>query len=113
MELTEDQILANIIAIRNKRGFSQDYMASKIGLKQSGYGLIERGERRLQVSTLIQIALTFEMHLVDVILYPNQFSTTGTDEDVKATLTVELKKDKKDQVLRLVFGDNNLEILNK
>jgi len=112
MEPTEDKILANIIAIRNKKGFSQDYLASKIGLKQSGYGLIERGDRRLQVSTLLQIALIFEMHVVDLILYPTEFSTREVD-DIKATLIVELKKDKKDQVLRLVFGDNNLEILNK
>jgi transcriptional regulator with XRE-family HTH domain len=112
MEPTEDKILANIIAIRNKKGFSQDYMASKIGLKQSGYGLIERGDRRLQVFTLLQIALVFEVHVVDLILYPTEFSTREVD-DIKATLTVELKKDKKDQVLKLVFGDNNLEILNK
>lgn len=35
------------------------------------------------------------------------------DSDVKATLTIELKKEKKEQVLKLVFGDNNLEILTK
>ena len=113
MGVTEEQILGNIIAIRNKKGFSQDYMATKIGLKQSGYGLIERGDRRLQISTLLQIALAFEMHVVDIILYPHQFIATDSEEDVKATLTVELKKEKKDQVLRLVFGENNLEILNK
>lgn len=28
-------------------------------------------------------------------------------------LTIELKKEKKDQVLKLIFGDNNLEIINK
>ena len=112
MKATEEQILANIIAIRNKKGFSQDYMASKIGLKQSGYGLIERGERRLQVATLIQIALAFDMHIVDIILYPNTF-VSSADDDIKASLTVELRKDKKDQVLKLVFGDHNLEILNK
>ena len=32
---------------------------------------------------------------------------------VEAVLQIKLKKDKKDQVLRLVFGDNNIEILNK
>lgn len=35
------------------------------------------------------------------------------DSDIKATLTIELKKEKKEQVLKLVFGENNLEILNK
>ena len=111
MDVTEQQILANIIAIRNKKGFSQDYMASKIGLKQSGYGLIERGERRLQVSTLIQIALAFEMHVVDLILFPNSF-ISSMDDKIKASLTIELTKEKKDQVLKLVFGETNIEILD-
>ena len=34
-------------------------------------------------------------------------------EPVEAILQIKLQKDKKDQVLRLVFGDNNIEILNK
>ena len=114
MELTEQQILSNIIAIRNKRGYSQEYLASKIGMKQSGYGHIEKGDRRLPVSLLLQIAVALDVHVVDIILYPHSFSPGDNQEgEIKATLTVELKKDKKDQVLRLVFGDNNLEILNK
>jgi len=113
MQPTEDQILANIIAIRNKRGYSQEYLASKIGLKQSGYGHIEKGDRRLPVSLLLQIAIALDVHVVDIILYPKNFTAGDSEEEIKATLTVELKKDKKDQVLRLVFGDNNLEILNK
>lgn len=112
MKLTEDQILSNIIAIRNKRGYSQEYLASKIGMKQAGYGHIEKGDRRLPVSLLLQIAVALDVHVVDIFLYPNKF-TTEADDDVKATLTVELKKDKKEQVLKLVFGENNLEILNK
>ncbi len=113
MELTEQQILSNIIAIRNKRGYSQEYLASKIGMKQSGYGHIEKGDRRLPVSLLLQIAVALDVHVVDIIIYPHNFSPGDTDGDLKATLTVELKKDKKDQVLRLVFGEHNLEILNK
>ena len=35
------------------------------------------------------------------------------ENELKATLTIELTKEKKDQVLKLVFGENNLEILNK
>ncbi len=35
------------------------------------------------------------------------------EEPVEAILQIRLRKEKKDQVLRLVFGDNNIEILNK
>lgn len=34
-------------------------------------------------------------------------------QEVKATLTIELGKEKKDQVFRFVFGENNIELLNK
>lgn len=113
MTPTEDYILQNIIAIRNKKGFSQDYLATQLGISQSGYNHIEKGGRRFTVAMLLRIAIVFEMHVIDIILYPSAYTGSSTEEEVKATLTVELKKDKKDQVLKLVFGDNNLEILNK
>jgi len=34
-------------------------------------------------------------------------------KEVKATLTIEMGKEKKDQVFRFIFGENNLEIMNK
>jgi hypothetical protein len=88
-------------------------------MEQSGYGLIEQGERKLRYDTLLQIAVTFEMDVIDIITYPKKYinssaileNTLCVDE--KVTLQIELKKEKKEQVLKLVFGENNLEILNK
>lgn len=34
-------------------------------------------------------------------------------QELKATLTIELGEEKKDQVFRFIFGENNLEIKNK
>ncbi|OJV39611.1 MAG: hypothetical protein BGO29_04495 [Bacteroidales bacterium 36-12] len=34
-------------------------------------------------------------------------------KEVKATLTIEMGQEKKDQVFRFIFGNNDLEILNK
>lgn len=34
-------------------------------------------------------------------------------QDVKATLSIEVGTEKKEQVFRFVFGENNIEILNK
>ena len=55
------------------------------------------------------------MREIDLITYPEIFiKTTEKEEDpVEAVLQIKLRKDKKDQVLKLVFGDNNIEILNK
>ena len=34
-------------------------------------------------------------------------------KEIKATLSIEMGTEKKEQVLRFIFGDNNIEILNK
>ena len=55
------------------------------------------------------------MSEIDLITYPEKYvkSDKLTDEPVEAVLQIKLKKDKKDQVLKLVFGENNIEILNR
>jgi hypothetical protein len=61
----------------------------------------------------------FEMDVIDIITYPKKYIDAGTildnsiSIDEKVTLQIELKKEKKEQVLKLVFGENNLEILNR
>lgn len=112
--VTEKEILKNIAIIRKKLGYSQEYLASKIGMEQPGYALIERGERGLSVSRLLQIANAFNLNVIDIILHNVEDKyIKEKDSEVKAQLTIELKADKRDQVLKLVFGENNLEILNK
>jgi transcriptional regulator with XRE-family HTH domain len=39
------QILENIKKIRKEKGYSQEYIASKLEMTQSGFAQIERGER--------------------------------------------------------------------
>ena len=41
------QILENIRTIRKDKGLSQEFVASKLNMTQSGYAQIERGERGL------------------------------------------------------------------
>lgn len=111
------ELLENIAAMRKDKGLSQDNIADSIGLKQSGYGLIESGERGLDYERLLQIAIALNVSVIDLIAYPEKLKPVGLtkseDEGAKVILQIELKKEKKDQVMKLVFGDNNIEILNK
>lgn len=106
-----EPILKNIFEIRTKLGFSQEYMAKKLGLKQSGYNMIENGQRELKYYTLSQIAIYFDMDIIDVIKYPEKISSRKNIEsspnEMKAILQIELSHEKKEQVLKLVFGENN------
>lgn len=112
--ITKKKILENISKIRVNKKISQKSIAEFLEIEQGSYSLLERGKRDLTIDRLLQIAIFFKMDVVDIITYPNKGSyNKENEEDIKAILQIELKKDKKDQVMKLIFGDNNLEILNK
>jgi transcriptional regulator with XRE-family HTH domain len=112
-------ILENIVKIRKNKGYSQDYLAEKLGMKQSGYALIEKGERGLQYELLLQIAVEFEMDIIDIITYPktyvdNESIVFEESKSERVSITFEVSPDKRDYLLKMVLGDKNkLEILNK
>ena len=110
--ITQEQILKNILKIRTDKGFTQQNVAEHLGIEQGSYSLIEKGRRELSIERLLQIAIFLEVDVKDIITYPNR-EYNNSDDEVKAVLQIELKKDKKEQVMKLIFGDNNLEILNK
>ena len=112
--ITKEKILENISKIRVNKKITQKSIAGFLEIEQGSYSLLERGERDLTIDRLLQIAIFFKMDVVDIITYPNKETyNKENEEDIKAILQIELKKDKKDQVMKLIFGDNNLEILNK
>ncbi|MBR3947335.1 MAG: helix-turn-helix transcriptional regulator [Bacteroidales bacterium] len=105
--------------IRTKRGLSQEFMAEKLGIDSSAVSNIENGKRDVKVKELGIIAKAFEISVQDLIGYPNKYKIVGNqeneknDNDNKVMLCIELTKDKKDQILKLAFGENVIEILNK
>jgi len=113
--MTENDVIRNIIQIRNIQGFTKRWMAEKLCINEASYGRLESGKIALSYSTLAQIANIFDMSVIDVITYPSKYEIkNSTDEEpVEAILQIKLKKDKKDQVLKLVFGENNIAIFNK
>lgn len=111
METITKKVLQNIITIRNSKGFTQDYVASKLGMKQAGYALIEKGQRGLQFELLEQIAIIFEINIVDIITYPDKYQKQGTQDHVTKVL-VELEVSN-DEFIKFGLKDKVLQILNK
>lgn len=101
--------------IREKKGINQQVIADALNVDVAVVSNIEKGKRQLKVKELEIIAIALEMSVIDLITYPKVYvEKDATDaEPMEAILQIKLSKDKKDQVLRLVFGDNNIEILNK
>jgi len=52
----------NIRKLREVKGYSQEELALKAGLKRSYMGYIERGNKNVTLTTLKQIALALNVH---------------------------------------------------
>jgi len=105
MIIEEKSILKKIAVIRTNKGYSQDYVAEKLNLKQSGYGLIENGKRKLSVVMLLQIAIILDTPIIDVLTYPLVY------DDVKKLVpeNSDLVASQKETILSL---KSNISLLN-
>ncbi|WP_293717132.1 helix-turn-helix transcriptional regulator [uncultured Parabacteroides sp.] len=107
-----NDILRNIDAIRRNKGYSQEYLASQIGIKQAGFSLIMSGERELKYNTLLQIANALQESVIDIIAYPEKYILSRDNNiSTETVLQIKLDNDKKEQVLKIVFGDEGAELL--
>ena len=112
--LSMEKILQNIKSIRLQKAFSQEYMAEKLLIEQASYGLIENGKRKLKYETLEQIAIIFEVNVIDIITYPSIYvrAENVTLKSPKITLQIDLEDNVKADVIKLTFGDRAFEIKN-
>lgn len=108
-------ILENIRKIKKERGLTQVVLAEYAEVGPSQMSKILRGDVYLSIDQMSKIASGLSMREIDLITYPEVYVPRQSveSEPLEATLQIKLKKDKKDQVLKLVFGENNLEILNR
>ena len=111
------KILENVRIFREKANLSQESLAEKLHITQSKYARFERGATKTDLETLMAFCDVIGVTLVDLITYPNKYvdvdEIPSIHKDGTVMLSIEIKKEKKDEVMNLVFGDKNLEILNK
>lgn len=53
--------------LRESKKWSQEELASKLGLSPNGYAKIERGETRLTVPRLLQLAEILELDIIELM----------------------------------------------
>lgn len=115
-QLYPAKVLANVRKIMNAKGLRQFMVADAFGLTESQCSKILNGKAQLTLQNLSDFAKLVGMREIDILTYPERFVAPAPgeqeEEPIEALLQIRLTKDKKDQVLKLVFGDNNLEILN-
>ena len=112
-------ILENIEKVRNEKGLSQKVVGQALGISQSAYSNYITRNSDIYYNRLSQVAEALGVRVIDIITYPKVYVDSSSiienaiSVEEKVTIQIELKKEKKDQVLKLIFGEHNLEILNK
>ena len=88
--------------------------AKKIGKQRQNIEKTVFNKRSLDTNLLALISETLDYDFFQYYRVEENCNTKNYNlQEVKATLMIEMGQEKKDQVFRFVFGDNNLEILNK
>ncbi|MCF0254902.1 MAG: helix-turn-helix transcriptional regulator [Bacteroides heparinolyticus] len=107
-------VIDKIRKIISDKGLTQIAAAEFAGISPSQFSKILSGEVQLSLWQLSNFATNLNMDIIDVFTYPQKYTLNGKDtEDIEAVLQIKLRKDRKEQILKLVFGDNDLEIFSK
>jgi transcriptional regulator with XRE-family HTH domain len=113
METNFETVAERLKQIRLKKNYSQEYVASKIGLSQKAYSKIENNESRLNVETLILLSDVLETPVAEFFTNSknpilNDFSSARTGDNVIYKQEADKKAEElynkllaaKDQVIR-------------
>ncbi len=65
----EKKLGTKIRQIRELKGFSQEYVAAKVGVSQRAYSKMERDEIKLDWNKITTIAQIFEMDPIDLVSF--------------------------------------------
>lgn len=110
----QQAIVGNILKILKSKNLTQAAIAADAFIESTALSKIISGSRRMTVNEFANIATALGMSPLELMTYPDQYAPVEKkDEPAEVFLQLRLTKEKKDQVMKLVFGENNIEILNK
>ncbi len=62
-----ENVIKKIRQLRNEKGYSQTYIAGKIGISQRAYSKIEQRETKITLKRLKSIAAILEVEMADLL----------------------------------------------
>jgi transcriptional regulator with XRE-family HTH domain len=77
-QITDFKIGQKIKKIRELRNFTQEYMAEKLAMSQTGYGNIERDETDITLKRIAQIAAALEIKIQDLMGFDENKMLVGS-----------------------------------
>lgn len=110
-----ERVVENLRKIIASRNLKQATVGEYADISESQFSRVLSGSVQLSLNQLAKIASGLNMREIDIITYPDIYVSKDEKEEdgAEVLLQLKLKKDKKDQVMRLVFGESVVEILNK
>ena len=107
-------VVDNIIKIRREKFISQEFIANALGVDTAVVSNIENGKRELKVKELEIIAKALGVDVLYLLTYPYVYVKKVKDEQspVETVLQLKLTGEKRDQILKMIFGDKDFKILN-
>ena len=111
----QEQLRESIQNLMKDKHLNKTAMAQIAETDGGQFGRILRGQANFTLAHLENFANYFGLRAIDLFTYPDRYvAPEKKDNDPsEVLLQFRLTKEKKDQVLKLIFGENNIEILNK
>ena len=98
------RINEKIRQLREQHQLSQENMADKLGMSVTGYGKIERGEVRSNLSRLEQISEVFDMDICELLSFGENdkvyFNNTVSDSNHSNNVLVAVGNDNLEKVIQ-------------
>lgn len=96
----------NIREIRTQKGLTQSVISDALHCDLSVVSNMELGKREIKCSELEIIANALGVSVVDLVTWPVKYIPAHSAGDaIRTVLQIELTKDKQDQVLNIVLGE--------
>ena len=107
-------IVENIKTMRQERGLRQQDIADVLQIDLAAWNRIEKMKQNLMVCHLEKIASLFECRVIDLYTYPKRF----VDPELlvnheRISVTFEISPDKRDFLLKLVTGNENIKLIDQ
>lgn len=105
------EVLEAIKIIRLQKSINQQVIADALNLDVAVVSNIENGKRDLRVKELKIISNVLGISPVDLFTYQDKYVKLSQKEEdqTEAILQIKLTKEKKDQIMRMLFGHENIE----
>lgn len=67
MKVFDDKLTHSLIKIRDSKGYTQSYIAQRLGISQKAYCYIESGKCRMELFRFLNISHIVETHPMEIL----------------------------------------------